>query len=64
MTVVAMIVGALAALVVAGLGGGVELALLAAVTGFLIGTATFAVVGMRAALSYQGRIEPRFPSPD
>jgi hypothetical protein len=64
MTVVAMIVGALAALVVVGLGGGVELALLAAVTGFLLGTATFAVVGMRTALGYQAGIEPRFPTPD
>ena len=42
-TVVAMIVGALAALVVVGFGGGVEVALVAAVTGFLIGTAAFAI---------------------
>jgi hypothetical protein len=63
-TVVAMIVGALAALVVVGVGGGVELALVAAVTGFLLGTAAFAVVGMRAALAYQANIEPRFPTPD
>ena len=63
-TVVAMIVGALAALVVVGLGGGVELALVAAVTGFLLGTAIFALVGMRAALAYQAGIEPLFPTPD
>jgi hypothetical protein len=63
-TVVAMIVGALAALVVVGLGAGVELALLAAVTGFLLGTAVFAAVGMRAALAYQAGIESRFPTPD
>ena len=36
-----------AALVVVGLGGSAELALLAAVTGFLLGTAIFAMVGMR-----------------
>jgi hypothetical protein len=64
MTVVAMIVGALAALVVVGLGGGVELALLAAVTGFLLGTATFAVVGMRTALGYQAGMDANFPTPD
>ena len=63
-TVVAMIVGALAALVVVGLGGAVEVALLAAVSGFLVGTGVFAVVGMRAALSYQANIESRFPTPD
>ncbi len=63
-TVVAMIVGALAALVVVGLGGGVELALVAAVAGFLLGTGIFAVVGMRAALAYQAGIEPLFPTPD
>ena len=63
-TVVAMIVGALAALVVVGLGAGVEVALLAAVVGFLLGTAIFAVVGMRAALSYQNNMESRFPTPD
>jgi hypothetical protein len=38
--------------------------LLAAVIGFLAGTAMFAVVGMRAALAYQGAIESRFPTPD
>ena len=63
-TVVAMIVGALAALFVVGLGGAVELALAAAVGGFLLGTAIFAVVGMRAALAYQAGIESRFPTPD
>ena len=63
-TVVAMIVGALAALVVVGLGAGVEVALLAAVVGFLIGTAIFAVAGMRGALAYQENIDSRFPTPD
>jgi hypothetical protein len=63
-TVVAMIVGALAALVVVGVGLGVELALLAAVAGFLIGTAIFAVVGMRTAMAYQGNMESRFPTPE
>ena len=63
-TVVAMIIGALAALVVVGLGAGVEVALVAAVAGFLVGTAIFAVVGMRTALAYQGNIESRFPTPD
>jgi hypothetical protein len=63
-TVVAMIVGALAALIVVGLGAGVEAALLAAVTGFLIGTAIFAMVGMRTAIGSQGGLESRFPTPD
>ena len=63
-TVVAMIVGALAALVVVGLGLGAEVALLAAVVGFLVGTATFAVVGMRTAMAYQANVETRFPTPD
>lgn len=63
-TVVAMILGALAALVAVGLGAGVEVALVAAVVGFLVGTAAFAMVGMRAALDYQARIQSRFPSPD
>lgn len=63
-TVVAMTIGALAALVAVGVGLGVELALFAAVAGFLIGTAIFAVIGMRTALAYQGSIESRFPTPD
>ncbi|MEA2577805.1 MAG: hypothetical protein QOD78_1393 [Chloroflexota bacterium] len=63
-TVVAMIVGALAALVAVGLGLGGEVALLAAVAGFLIGTAIFAVVGMRTALGFQAGVESRFPTPD
>jgi hypothetical protein len=63
-TVVAMIVGALAALVTVGAGLGGEVALLAAVAGFLIGTAIFAVVGMRTALSFQAGVESRFPTPD
>jgi hypothetical protein len=63
-TVVAMILGALAALVVVGLGAGVDVALLAAVAGFLVGTVIFAVVGMRTALGYQEGMESRFPTPD
>lgn len=63
-TVVAMIAGALAALMVVGAGLGVELALFAAVAGFLIGTAIFAVVGMRTALANQRNSESRFPTPD
>jgi hypothetical protein len=63
-TVVAMIVGALAALVAVGVGLGGEAALLAAVAGFLIGTAIFAVVGMRTALGFQAGVESRFPTPD
>jgi hypothetical protein len=63
-TVVAMIVGALAALVAVGVGAGVEVALVSAVGGFLAGTATFAVVGTRTALSYQAGVESRFPTPD
>jgi hypothetical protein len=63
-TVVAMIVGALAALVAVGVGLGAEVALLAAVVGFLVGTAIFAYVGMRTAISYQANVESRFPTPD
>jgi hypothetical protein len=63
-TVVAMIVGALAALVAVGVGAGVEVALLSAVVGFLVGTAVFAYVGMRTALGYQAGMEARFPTPD
>ncbi|HUP54383.1 MAG TPA: hypothetical protein VM408_02660 [Methylomirabilota bacterium] len=63
-TVVAMIIGAIAALIVVGLGAGVELALVAAVGGFLVGTTIFAVIGMRAALAYQAGIEPLFPTPE
>jgi membrane protein DedA with SNARE-associated domain len=32
--------------------------------GFLVGTVIFSIVGMRAALAYQGNIESRFPTPD
>jgi hypothetical protein len=63
-TVVAMIVGALAALVAVGVGLGGGVALMAAVAGFLLGTAIFAVVGMRTAMAYQANIESRFPTPD
>jgi hypothetical protein len=63
-TVVAMIVGSLAALVVVGLGAGLEAALIAATAGFLTGTAIFAVVGMRTALAFQAGVESRFPTPD
>lgn len=63
-TVVAMIVGALAVLVAVGVGAGVEVALVSAVVGFLLGTAVFAVVGMRTALNYQAGVESRFPTPD
>lgn len=63
-TVVAMVIGALAALIVVGFGAGVELALLAAVTGFLIGTSIFAVVGMRTALGFQRGMKARFPTPE
>jgi hypothetical protein len=64
MTVVAMIIGALAALVAVGVGLGGEVALLAAVVGFLVGTATFAYVGMRTAIANQANAESRFPTPD
>jgi hypothetical protein len=64
MTVVAMIIGALAALVAVGLGAGVAVALIAAVAGFLIGTSIFAVVGMRTALAFERGGEARFPTPD
>jgi hypothetical protein len=50
--------------VAVGLGLGGEVALLAAVAGFLIGTAIFAVVGMRTALGFQAGVESRFPTPD
>lgn len=63
-TVVAMLVGAFAALVAIGLGGGVEVALLSAVVGFLVGTAILAIIGMRSAIALQGRVESRFPTPD
>jgi hypothetical protein len=63
-TVVAMIVGALAALLAVGVGLGVEVALLAAIAGFILGTTVFAFVGMRTAMAYQGNIESRFPTPD
>jgi hypothetical protein len=64
MTVVAMIVGALAALVAVGVGLGGQIALLAAVVGFLLGTSIFAYVGMRTALANQANVESRFPTPD
>ena len=63
-TVVAMIVGALAALAAVGLGAGVEVALVSAIAGFLLGTGLFAVVGMRTALANQRGVESRFPTPD
>lgn len=63
-TVVAMIVGALCALVALGLGVGVEVALLLAVIGFLLGTAVFAYIGMRTAIASQEGAESRFPTPD
>jgi hypothetical protein len=63
-TVVAMILGALAALLAIGVGLGAEIALLAAVLGFLVGTAIFAVVGMRTAIANQANAESRFPTPD
>ena len=64
MTVVAMIIGALAALVAAGVGLGAEIALISAVVGFLVGTGTFAYVGMRTAIANQTHAESRFPTPD
>ena len=64
MTVVAMIIGALAALVAVGIGLGGEVALLAAVVGFMVGTAIFASVGMRTAIAHQANAESRFPTPD
>ena len=64
MTVVAMVIGALAALVAVGLGAGVEVALVVAVLGFLLGTGIFAYAGMRAAMDFQRGVEPRFPTPD
>ena len=63
-TIVAMIVGALVALVAVGLGAGGDVALVGAVTGFLLGTAVFAMVGMRTALAYQRGMDSRFPTPD
>jgi hypothetical protein len=63
-TVVAMIIGALAALAAVGLGASVQVALVAAVIGFLVGTAIFAMVGMRTALAYQRGMDSRFPTPD
>ena len=64
MTVVAMIVGTLAALLVIALGGGLEVALLAAIIGFLLGTTVFALMGMRVHVGNQARAESRFPTPD
>jgi hypothetical protein len=62
-TIDAMILGAVGALAAIGLGGGLEAALLLAVIGFLVGFATFAVVGMRSAMDRQARAESRFPTP-
>ena len=62
-TIDAMILGAIGALVVLGLGGGLESALLMGAGGFLVGFATFAVIGMRSAVGSQARAEARFPTP-
>ena len=63
MTVVAMVIGALAALLVIGFGGGLGIALLAAIVGFLLGTTIFAWIGMRVHVDQQARAESRFPTP-
>lgn len=63
-TIDAMILGALGAVVMIGLGAGVEVALLCGVLGFLAGFAVLAVVGMRSAIGQQARAESRFPTPD
>jgi len=49
--------------VLANVGHGL-VALVAAVVGFLVGTAIFAVVGMRTALNHQAGVGSRFPTPD
>ena len=63
-TVVAMILGALAALLAIGLGAPAEVALLFAIVGFLVGNISFAVAGMRTHVTQQARAESRFPTPD
>lgn len=45
-------------------GGPGETAVLLGVIGFLIGTAIFAVVGMRSSLGQQARAASLFPTPD
>ena len=62
-TIDAMIVGALGAVIAIGLGGGLVAALLLAVTGFLVGFGSFAVIGQRSAVGGQARAESRFPTP-
>jgi hypothetical protein len=63
-TIDAMIVGALGAVILIGLGAGAEVALLFGVLGFLAGFSVFAFVGMRSAVGQQAREESRFPTPD
>ena len=62
-TVVAMIIGALAGLVVVGLGGGAAVALLAAVAGFTAATVAFVIMVMRTHVAQQTQAESRFPTP-
>ena len=63
-TIDAMILGALGAVVMIGLGAEVAVALVLGVVGFLAGFAVFVAVGMRSAMSQQARAESRFPTPD
>jgi hypothetical protein len=62
-TIDAMIVGALGAVIAIGLGAGLVAALLLAVTGFLVGFGSFAVIGQRSAVRGQARSVARFPTP-
>lgn len=62
-TIDAMIVAAIAAVGVLGLGAALEIALAAAAAGFLAAFGVFLVVGHQAAMSGQEQSESRFPTP-
>ena len=62
-TIVAMILGALFALVAIGFGAGDDQAIVIGVAGFLLGFTGLAIVGNRAVMAYQTSIESNFPSP-
>lgn len=62
-TIDAMILGVLGALIAIGLGAGLEVAVLLALVGFLVGFAAFAIVGMRTATGQQARPASHFPTP-
>ena len=62
-TIDAMIVGAISAVTALGAGARLEVALVAALAGFVAAFVVFLVVGMRSAVTGQERAESRFPTP-